>query len=228
MNNKAVNKLVTLPFIIAGIVFVVAGVYLYKSNTNFMNNARESVATINKADCDDGGCQYTISFIASEKEYSLSYSKYNSSYKVGDEINVYYDINNPSNFKCDYSNNIAYVFMGLGTLIVIVGLFIMIKKNIKYRSYLNVKSSGIRIDAKIIGIEMDNNVIKDGVNPYFIICSGINPITREEETYNSGDIWFDVRKIIEENRIETLPVYVDENIASNYSVDTSVLNTYVK
>ena len=228
MNNKAVNKLVDLPFVIAGIIFVISGIFLFKNTKDFMTNATKTSGVISDIVCTDDNCKVTVEFSVGSMKYTGELKEYSSLMKKGNTIIIYYDPQNPDNFKENVSYTISYVFIGIGSLVSAAGLYVMIKTNLKYKKYTNVKVTGIKIEAKIVSIEIDNSVSKSGVNPYYVTCVGVNPVTRDEEIYRSEDIWFDVRKIIDDNHLEVLPVYIDVLNLSNYYVDVSLLKTYNK
>ena len=224
MNNRAVNKLVALPFIIAGIVFAVAGYFLYNNNQKFKSIAKETNATIIEINSED--TRVKVEFNADNKKYTVELSEYSSSMKVGGSITVYYDPSNPENVRSTVGGTISYIFMGLGIVVAVSGLFVMIKTNLKYRRYMNVESSGIRKDAKIVSVDMDNTVNLNGKNPYYVTCQGLNPISGRDEYFRSTNIWIDARKIIEDNHIEILPIYIDQNNSTNYTVDIKEIEKY--
>ena len=109
---------------------------------------------------------------------------------------------------------------------ILVRDIVNIKKELlyKYKKYTNISSKG-KIMAKITGVEVDEEELRDFVNPFYVICTGVNPFTSKEENYRSENMWMDVRKIIEENNISELPVYIDENNNGNYRVDVTIIES---
>lgn len=221
MNNKVVNRLVPLPFILAGIVFAVVGIFVYNNNKIFMESAKETTAVIKEINNDDDDYTVVVYFNIDGTIYEGVLNEYNISMKTGGKVQIFYNVSNPSNFRSATSNNLAYIFIGLGLLVAFFGMIFLIKTNIKYRKYLNVKNFGLRIDAKIVSIDMDNTTSINGKNPYYVTCMALNPISRNQEYFRSENCWNDIRKKIEDNNLESLAVYIDPANATNYYVDIS-------
>jgi len=228
MNNKIVNKFVNLPFVISGIIFLVSGILLFNHTNNFINNSQKAEAVISNISCVEDDCTAIVEFNVGNIKYSGELSKYTSMMKKGDNVLVYYNPSSPDEFKCGVTYTFSYLFIAIGTLITLASLFFMVKTNMKYKKYTNVKLNGIKIDAKIISIDVDNSISEKGVNPYYITCLGINPISRKEETFISENLWFDVRKVVESNNITSLPVFIDDLNSTNYNVDTSLIKKFNK
>ena len=228
MNNKIVNKFVNLPFVISGVIFLVSGILLFNHTNNLINNSQKAEAVISNISCVKDDCTAIVEFNVGNIKYSGELSKYSSMMKKGDNVLVYYNPSSPDDFKCGVTYTFSYLFIAIGTLITLASLFFMVKTNMKYKKYTNVKLNGIKIDAKIISIDVDNSISDKGVNPYYITCLGINPISRKEETFISENLWFDVRKVVESNNIVSLPVFIDDLNSTNYSVDTSSIKKFNK
>lgn len=215
MNSKSVNKFAVVPILIVGIIFIVSGFLVYNHNNSILESGNEVNATVTKVD------KYKVT-VTYDNNMELTYVAFFNKEKVSDNVNLYCDK------KCitNHSLELSYIFMVSGFIIFIFSLISVISINMKYRKYTKITNNkGIKIDAKIVGIEVDTNVEENHVNPFYVVCNAVNPITNKEENYRSENMWFDVRKIIEENNIMTLPVSIDKNNSNNYYVDISSLNS---
>ncbi len=222
MNNKVVNKLSLLPFVITGLVFLIAGILLYVNQQSFYNNSIKTEANIISINKDSDECKIVIEFKADGKSFKGELTNCNLVSESDKTISIFYNKTNPSNFKTYKNYTISIIFISVGTIITILSTISLIKNNIKYDKYLNSKLTGERVEAKIIGVETDTSIIKDGKCPYYVVCSLTNPFNRKEEVYKSDNVWYEVGKLIETNNIKMIPVYIDENNYENYYVDTSI------
>jgi len=223
MKSKTINKLAGLPIVIAGLLFAVIGYFI---NVNDKKYYEYPTAEAKILDIDTLGddTDVLIEFYVNNTSIKGYSNYYDSQMRVGDTIIVYYNPSNPTDYLVDGNINISVIFMIVGTIIFVFGTFTIIRLNLKYKKYLNVKNTGIRVDARISGIEVDTSIAINNKNPYYILCYGVNPITGQEQTFRSENVWEDVRKIIEDNNIDILPVYIDQSNHNNYYVDISVLN----
>lgn len=217
MYSKSISKYASIPYIVVGLIFLITGVLLLLYNNKFIKEANIYEGTIKNIDKYKIEAMYNKDNIENKIEYSAFINKGN----VNDKINIYC-----KNNRCItmHSNDLSYVFIIVGSSIFIISLFGLITTLYKYKKYTNISSKG-KIMAKITGVEVDEEELRDFVNPFYVICTGINPFTSKEENYRSENMWMDVRKIIEENNISELPVYIDENNNGNYRVDVTIIES---
>ena len=218
MNSKYINRFSVLPVLLVGLIFLASGILLYNYNNKIISKGKEINAIVQKID----KYKITLTYMDNDKTKNITYTAFFNKEKVSDNVKLYCKDNI---CKTSHSLELSYIFMLGGLIVFILSLISFLKVNIKYRKYTKVSSNkGIKIDARIVGIEVDSSIEENHVNPYYVICNAVNPVTNKEENYRSENIWFDARKIIEENNITTLPVYIDENNSNNYYVDISKLN----
>lgn len=115
----------------------------------------------------------------------------------------------------------SHIF-GLGGLIFFFVGFLLFY-SINKGKYLEkkYKKIGTLIYADYIKSEINNKFTMNGVNPYEIICTWIDPTDGVRHDYRSESLWFDPSTIISKNNITKLPVYIDPNNKDKYYLDVS-------
>lgn len=79
---------------------------------------------------DDPTTEYTvlIDYTVDGKEYkNAEYFSYDSSMKVGGEVKVYYNPENPEEIQAEGFQSVPYVFLGVSAVCFIVGIFVFIR-----------------------------------------------------------------------------------------------------
>lgn len=232
MKNKNFLFTVIFPsiFMGIGILLVVFAVLLHISNSKFMETAIETTAEITNIhvsyDSDDDA-HYTvdIKFNANGKEYSGILNSYDSSMYKGENITIYYNPDNPNNFK--YNTSFVYVILLIMGAVFFGAGLIVFYWQLKSRPKKFLKETGRKLDAKIDSIALNTNFTINGKNPYIINCSYFNEIEDKLYSFTSENIWTNIEPIIESKGITTIPVYLDESNSSNYYVDISIFEKYI-
>ncbi len=80
-----------------GIILIVVGIILLGFNTDSFEKTVGAITAVTEADFTDDQRQYDVAFTyeVNGKQYEGSFANLNGSFRVGDEITVYYDPENP-------------------------------------------------------------------------------------------------------------------------------------
>ena len=69
-----------------------------------------------------------IDYTADGKEYkNVEYGAYNSSMKIGDEVLVYYEPNDPTHIQAEGFQNVPYVVLGVSIVTIAISIVLFIK-----------------------------------------------------------------------------------------------------
>lgn len=218
-------------FIAIGLLIIALAIFLNIQNSKFMENAIETTAEITQITTSrdsDGDTTHSVQviFYIDGKEYEGNLGYYSSDMYKGKTVNIYYDPQNPNNFKSASSNIASFIMIPFGGIFFAVGCFILYR-GIKSSSLKKLKESGRRIDAKIDDVSLNTNYSVNGRHPYIIDCSYFNEIEDKVYSFTSQNIWTNIQPIIDAKNITTIPVYIDENDSSKYFVDISVFDNYI-
>lgn len=223
-------------FLFAGTVLFAAGLLMYMSNQNFKKSAVQTESVItdinryrNYNNTDSSG-KYTyevsVAFTVDGVVYEGLINEWNSGMYIGQKITVFYNPDDPWDFRTD-SSLISFIFIPLGLLCMLIGaiaLILMIRKNAAKK---NIMESGMRVMADITDI-INANVKLDNRYGKHIICEWTDEATGTIYRYKSDVIWSNPATIIERQNITQLPVYFDRNNEKNYYVDTSQILKNIK
>lgn len=215
-------------FIVAGLFIIILGIYLNKENSKFMKDAIETEAEITEITTSrdsDGNVSHSVEviFYVDGKEYGGILGYYNSNMYEGKIIDIYYEPQNPNNFRSDNLNTVIFIMLPFGSICIIAGFFILYP-DIKSIHLKKLKKYGRRIDAKIDDISLNTNYSVNGQHPYIIECSYFDEIKDKFYSFTSQNIWINLQPIINAKNITTIPVYIDENDSRKYFVDISIFD----
>ncbi len=218
-------------FITVGFFIMALAIFLNIQNSKFMKNAIDATAEITKITTSrdsDGDVSHLVQVIfhVDGKSYGGNLGYYSSDMYEGKTINIYYDPQNPNNFKSNSSNIASFIMIPFGGIFFAVGCFILYR-GIKSSSLKKLKEYGRRIDAKIDDVSFNTSYSVNGRNPYVIECSYFNEIEDKVYSFTSQNIWTNIQPIIDAKNITTIPVYIDENNPSKYFVDISIFDNYI-
>lgn len=215
MDSKIINRMVTIIFIIVGVIFILLGFYMYKQNTSFINNAVVTEGVVIKTK------GFKVTALYNNK--NITFLNIKNNLKPNDKINIYCN-SKTKTCKSASSNDLSIFFVIVGIVIFILNtlvLFIINKKDKKEDKITHDEKNIIK--GNIIKVERDTTIESEGKNPYIIVCSYLDQEENVEKHYKSEALWFDAKKAIEEKQIKTLPIYIDKENLDNYNVDVSVL-----
>ena len=97
------------------------------------------------------------------------------------------------------------IFCALGSVFLLLGLFLLAVDLRRRRRLLNALQQGNCVEAKIIGLSTRNNVTVNGRHPYVLECAWTDP-AGVVHIYRSRDLYFDVSGLL---KSDTVPVYID-------------------
>ena len=216
--------------LVVGIPFAIVSVFEFKNTLNLLSNSRKTfgrIIDIEEEKRRNGGYMYSPvikykSVTGDEYIYDSNTKTGYTSYKIGQEIELIYDKNNPQNARVNSFLDIWFltIIMGVGGWASTIGgtilLFFTLKKR-RLEEYL-IKN-GQRISAEFISIGRGNISINEETS-YVINCQWQNPQNNVLYVFKSDDIWFDPTNYIKDKKIEVL---IDPKDPKKYYVDLSFL-----
>ncbi|ANN63616.1 DUF3592 domain-containing protein [Brachyspira hyodysenteriae] len=137
MNKKKISIIGKILIVFAGIVLTldgVAGLFSFIDTKNYIH----TVGVVEECDrrkrvYESGETRYEKTMVISYEadNHGTLYATLRSYYpfrKVGDELPLWYDPDEPSNIKLPFSDSISYILsIVIGSLIIHFGLYIIIK-----------------------------------------------------------------------------------------------------
>lgn len=229
--NK-VSKIIGIIFASFGLLFLILGIYFYKSDLDFKNKSIKTTGKITEivtsydSDGDSTNDVY-VEFYVKGNKYNGRINYYTSSMYEGKDIVIYYDAKNPNNFRADGAVIGTLIFAILGGVFFLIGFVFIISIVLKNKKNKKVMGYNYRINATIIGITMNNSVMINGRHPYVLEANCMSPADGKLYTFRSEDMWQDATLILQQFNIITIPVYVNPQNYAEYVMDISSIKKYL-
>ena len=226
--EKTEKKLFAL-FLILGIIFLIAGVVIFCMGENFKKNGVEATAVITNINFINGTgknnrydksnrYEVYVEYVVNGESYNQKLGHYTNKMRIGENINIYYNPNNPSEIQSN-SLLLPIMFTGFGVIFTSIGSVIFILKANRNKLKNKLMENGRKIYADINKIVINGAYRVNGRSPYKISCAWKDERSETIYLFESENIWFDPKIIIEMNSIKQLPVYIDENNFKRYYVE---------
>lgn len=228
--KKNIFYFLSILFLLVGISFTVVSAFNFLNTLNLLSNSHKTlgkIVGINEERQSKGGYMYSPlikykSGTGDEYVYSSATKTGYSSYKIGQEVELIYDKNNPQNARINSILDIWFltILMGvLGSVITITGVILLSTTLKKRRQTEYLKKNGQKILADFTNIGRGLVEI-NGENGYVINCQWVNPQDNVIYTFKSDDIWFDPTNCVKDKKINVL---IDLKNPKKYYVDLSFL-----
>lgn len=210
-----------------GLVFVVLGIIGCFKTFDYSNKIN-TVGTVTKIEMvegedydDDPYHVVYVSYTVDGKKYESQLNGYFAGYRVGKQINIYYDKDNPNNVGTKTIDAI-FLIIPLGG---IISIFISVKgiqcTVFEEKTQQKLKKKGQLIYADYVETF---SYSPTGIGPFEIICDWLDPTDGKYYKFKSEKIRHNPENIIEQKNITKFPVYVNVKNKKKYAVDIDILN----
>lgn len=179
-------------FLFAGLIFFSFGLVMYSSYKNVdMSELGTTMATITNIDTyiedDEKKHDVYITYSVDGTSYQGELNGYSSNMKVGKEVELLYELNDPSIMRFPFGEFMsAVLFACLGGFFVVFGLVgdIVTLKKMRYTKMLF--KNGEQLKGVISEVILDRTIKINGRCPYRVIATTLNPKTNEILEAKSG------------------------------------------
>ena len=223
MKNVKPMKLLSIIFLFNGILWTMLSVVFTSVNINMKNNYIPIQAEIidfeTYYDSDhDKQTKTIVKYIVDDQEYTDQLNSYNSAWRVGDSVDVYYDPLYPQKIKSEMPVVMCVIFGSLGVVFIVVSIILIIKQKNKNAKRRNLIQNGLVLNASIVNFYENTRISVNRRCPFIIEADyndGINV-----HRFKSDNVWENVTSACIG---ETVKVYYESNNMNNYYVDTADL-----
>ena len=203
---KSVGKL----FFCMGILFASIGGVLTYNLYQAERNLNHTVGIIKHINYDHTFVTYELN----GQEFTGALNYYNSDYEEGQQIDILYDENNPDELQTTDANFIFYIFIGVGTIMAILGVTLISTEHKREKIQKELLQNGRKVYATISGIGVDPSISNNYRHPFIIYCVYDDGDGQKE--YVSGPIWDELNDSFIGKDI---PLYLDQTNKDLYYVD---------
>lgn len=220
-------------FLAVGLGLLTGAFYSYKHTATFLESAISTEGTVVEnryeagSSSNDSGSYHAYikysSLDGSDVTFRSSVGTNPPSFKVGEQVKVYYDPQDSQNAQVGTFFQMWFLPVLLGGMGFIfssipLGILFSMARGSQREAWL--RQNGSRILSKYVGVEMDRSLSVNGQHPYIIKTQWLNPTTNQVHVFKSKRLWFDPEEYVKDAE---LPVYIDRNNPSKYCVDISML-----
>ena len=202
-------------FGLIGVAFLIASVFTMRSEINFREEAIAApgiVVELVPTQGSKGGTTYKPVFQfndRNDKVHTVTSSVASSppSYHRGEAITVLYHPENPEGAQIDSfmeSWLLPLVFGSLGIVFTAIASGCGIYSLRVRRRRLWLATNGMRIQARVNGVERDTNTSSRGHHPWRITAQWQNPVDQKVYLFSSDSIWFDPTPYVQPETVEVL------------------------
>ncbi len=220
--KQGAAKITFVVFMILGLLFMIGGVIACVFVLDY-DNTEMTMAEITKLEpyeTSDGTSYRThISFTVNGVKYNTTLNSYSSSFREGNQIEIYYHKDNPNRAGIKSMDLMVLMFPGFGLIFFSIGAIALLADRTGRKKAENLRESGRRILATYIETIMNKSYSVNGMHPYRIYCSWTSPDDGKEYIFKSKNLWDDPREIIAQYRITDFPVYIAPDNPKCYTVD---------
>ena len=167
----------------------------------------------------------TITYEVDGETYEVSLSESFTGDKVGDQIEVSYQKDQPTNVRTTRSSVLVLSLLcGIGAVFGAIGLPFLLVGAIRHRRAKKALAVGEEFSAEIVGVAQDFSVQINGRHPWQICCQVYLPDSEDPLKVYSPDWLENPQAALQASKVTTLPVYVDlAHPKKTYYVDDSIL-----
>lgn len=206
------NLIFSIIFLIFGLILLgFSSIDVYRSR-NIIKARAGTYATVESINLRTNTTivKYTIG----EQTYLNELNVIDTSLNVGDEIIIYYDYNNPYDVIIRAQAIYMILYVVLGSIFILIFIIILIITINKMHRDNKLKKYGNKIDANIDKIIINRSVFRC---PYKIECSYV--VGKKTYRFVNNSVWFNIKDIVNEKNIKTVPVYIDGKNYKKYYID---------
>jgi len=228
-------KIISTLFSIIGIGLLIASLFIFNHTRNFIKKSSSTTGTViellqERSTSSGGSTSYAyypwIRFETEDGRSIVFKSAVGSnppSYRVGEEVSVLFDPDNPYNAKINsfFSVWLGFIILsGLGVIFAGIGLGLLSAHLYSKKKIEWLKQNGRKLITDFESVELNTSVKVNGRSPYKIISQWHDPVTHMVHVFESENIWFNPEDFITS---ESIAVYVDPGNLKRYYMDISFL-----
>lgn len=224
------NPLLSAIFFLVGIAMIIGGIFMYRSNQQFLQSSLKSTGTVTRLDLkqsSDSSSYYpVVQFRTLENQvinFTSSAGSNPAPYQVGETVEVNYNPTNPNSAKInDFMSNwlTVLIFGIMGTLFSYIGVIFPIIKIRFDRKKKWLLQNGKRISSEFQKIEINQSFSVRGSHPYIIVSQWHDTETRTMHIFKSENISYNPEKFVTNKNIDVL---VDSKNYKKYYMDINFL-----
>jgi len=223
VNLSKIGYIFHFTFFVIGFILLSLAIFFAISDANKEKLAVKTEGVISEVTYDNKNYKAKVKYVVEGVTYEEEINATANS-AVSDKVIVKYNKEDPS--KIIENDHIIFIIIGglLGIILLIRTLIYIIPYLKNLLLIKRVKSKGFFVDATVDEVFINNKKAKlFGVYPYRVRLKYVNPADGSVLIFDSQDSYADLKQIIEDYKIVTLPVFLDPKNPNIYYVDLEII-----
>ncbi len=204
---------------------IAAGVVIYLEASAFQKTAKTTMGYVSSTSISYFEIKY-YSDDGNERIYSGNHGGKGKRYHDGEEIKVFYQIDNPDIARVSDGVKGGKKVIFWVSMLLLFNLYAVYHNRKKNKSENSFKATGRKVEAQVLntGIDESHTVFKKV--PYFVECRWIDPISGKEYNHTIRYVWQDPKTLLAGRN--TIDVYIDRDDPEKYFMDIAFLGDVAK
>jgi len=161
-----------------------------------------------------------------ERIYAGNQSSKGRKYHDGEEIKVYYQIDNPDKARISDGVRGGKKVVFWVSMLLLFNIYAVYHTRKKNKSENSFKTTGRKVEAQILKTGIDESHTVFNKTPYCVECKWVDPMTGKEYYHTIRYVWQDP-KILLAGR-DRIDVYIDRDDPEKYFMDIAFLGDVAK
>ena len=219
-SKKTIKSTLTIALIIliAGVIFLTVGIIFNAKGAKFRNNGETTTAVIKEISTEQHNGDYYnvpyVLYVIDGVTYYTNLSEYFFTMKVGDEVEIIYLKNDPTQVILANGNDSASIFsIFVGAVLIIIGVVFLFNSYDANEKLLYLMENGKRVSATITEFTFNPKIEILNRNPATLRCVDGNGVEYVEKFLYDGLLPVAIGMKVS--------VYVDLKNSKKYKIDVT-------
>jgi len=211
-------------FVICAIT-IIAGVAIYFEASAYQKKSKIAVGTVVNSRISYFDIKYT-SDDGVERIYNGRSSSKGHHYLDNEKVKVFYLIDNPDKIRISDGKKGGKKVVFWGFVLLSFNLFMVYTNRKRAKISNNFKTTGRKVEAQILKIDIDMETTVMNRHPYYILCEWVDPMSGRKYLHTIKYIWDEPMVLLAGRK--TIDVYIDRNDPEKYFMDIEFLGPAAK
>lgn len=225
VRESRVEKLLGISFFIVGVLMLAIALVCAYFSWNTERTSEKVTGTIteiysSRGDDSTGNSAISVEYSYNGRQYEADLSEYSSNMRVGKDITLYVNTENPQKVRTAALLYLPTLILGcVGAPFFIIGCVFLLVLGKRRKKKQSLMQNGRRVMAEVTGGSRNYNYAVNGRHPWKLECKYEDIYTGALYLFSSGNIWIDPELYIGQQ----VAVYVDADNYKKYYVDVESL-----
>lgn len=211
-------------FVICAII-IAAGITIYFEASAYQKKSNVTQGTVVNSSLSRYEIKYTTDD-GIERFSKRTHSSKGRKYHDGEIVKVFYQKDNPDKCRISDGKKGGRKTVFWGFILLLFNLYIVYHNNKRAKTSNSFRTTGRKVEAQILKIDIDMETTVLNRHPYYIFCKWVDPMSGREYLHTIKNIWDEPKTLLAGRN--TIDVYIDRNDPDKYFMDIEFLGPAAK